>query len=438
MLDCKKLKIMVLFTLFSGSAFCGNKIAIVKIVKGEVHHVLEDKTETLALEEWIEEGSLIKTGQKSFVKLIFIDKSHLNIAPNSEVKIENFSGKEVGVIDMVKGKIRSQVTKDYLQMNTDKSKLFIKTPHAVLGIRGTDFLVTTNKNTTSTILFEGEVAFNNLPSNIKINTTKLEDIVDRGVRIMPGEFSVVEGDKSWPTVPAVLNVKQREVLEALGHPDNERVPGNSQAENSGKSIVPEGLSGQTVSNDADVLTNEISAVAKGTPQTTSKTSDSDAAGFVAGDKIKPANGSFLHLESGTIIPPASDSVFDTNTQSFISSPSNGSVARDGEFVPPANMTISEEGKIELRIATPEGKTKIVELGKPAPVFSATAPSLTDIVNTITQNPVFQNVTGPIALDPVPVITQPSGTTTVPATGGIDQTTSILQQKNSRVNINVLR
>ena len=42
--------------------------------------------------------------------------SHLfDNVENSEMKIESFSGKDSGVIDLVKGKIRSQVTKDYLQ-----------------------------------------------------------------------------------------------------------------------------------------------------------------------------------------------------------------------------------------------------------------------------------------------------------------------------------
>lgn len=148
------------------------------------------------------------------MKLIFIDKSQMNIGPNSEMKIEKFDGKDSGVIDLVKGKIRSQVTKDYLQIqDRDKSKLFIKTPNAVMGIRGTDFMIATNGKNTSAVLFEGEVVFNRLDARGISNSRRLEDIVDRGVRMFPGEFSVVEANRNQPTIPSLLNVRQREVGE---------------------------------------------------------------------------------------------------------------------------------------------------------------------------------------------------------------------------------
>ncbi len=98
--------------LFSLSAFAQTKVAVVKLIRGEADVLTLGKTTKLKVDDWVENGSVVKTAEKSFVKLVFIDKSQMNVGPNSEMKIESFTGKDSGVIDLVKGKIRSQVTKD--------------------------------------------------------------------------------------------------------------------------------------------------------------------------------------------------------------------------------------------------------------------------------------------------------------------------------------
>jgi hypothetical protein len=248
---------LLLTFLLMTSAWAQKKVAVVKLLKGDVDVLTLGKTMKLKLADWVEEGSVVKTGEKSFVKIVFIDKTQMNIGPSSEMKIEKFGDKDSGVIDLVKGKIRSQVTKDYLQMDRNKSKLFIKTANAVMGVRGTDFLISTNGQTTSTVLFEGAISFNKLENRGESNTNRLENIVDRGVSIQPGEFSVVDRVHPLPTVPAVLNVNQREALEKNETFDANRAPGNSSAKAPEKSIVPPGLSGESVSNDASALKTEI-------------------------------------------------------------------------------------------------------------------------------------------------------------------------------------
>ena len=204
---------MLCFLLTTSLAWAQSKVAQVKMLRGEASLKNGGK---LVQDQWVSSGVVIVTAEKSFVRLMFIDKSQMNIGPNSEMKIEQFGGGDAGVIDLVKGKIRSQVSKDYLQQkDKDKSKMFIKTPNAVMGIRGTDFMISTNGINTSAVLFEGEVVFEKMsPSEARgINTDRLEAVVDRGVRIMPGEFSVVDASRPNPTVPTLLNVQQMENLE---------------------------------------------------------------------------------------------------------------------------------------------------------------------------------------------------------------------------------
>jgi hypothetical protein len=271
------------------------------------------------------------------------------------MKIEKFSGNDSGVIDLVKGKIRSQVTKDYLQMNKDKSKLFIKTPNAVMGIRGTDFMISTNGKNTAAILFEGEVVFNKLDARGVSESGRLEDMVDRGVRMSPGEFSVVEQNRPEPTVPSLLNVQQRETLE--NNDTFERSPSNSGSEDSKKSVVPAGLDGKVVSNDT-------AGSSVGNEKVASSTNPD---GYVDGNKIKPASGASLHIESGIIIPPGKDSVLDKNTNTYIMGPETGKIGSDGSYQPPKNVEITADGKIMMVVVGEGGDRKVVEVPAPSPV-----------------------------------------------------------------------
>jgi hypothetical protein len=355
----------LLFLLIFSSALAeeAKKVAVVKLLKGEADILTLGKTTRLKIEDWVEEGGVVKTGEKSFVRLIFIDKSQMNVGPNSEIKIESFTGKDSGVIDLVKGKIRSQVSKDYLQMQEkDKSKLFIKTPNAVMGVRGTDFMISTNGKNTSAVLFEGEIAFNRLDGKIG-NSEKLEDVVNKGVRLFPGEFSVVDQSRSMPTVPAILNVQQRENLEKNENFESDRAPSNASADYASKGVIPEGLNGEIVANNSDVIMGEVG-------QTEKTESAKNPNGFVDGDKIKPANGSVLHVDSGLIIPPGPDSVFDPNTSSFIPGPSIGAVSGDGNYMPPANVEITNDGTILVAHKSSDGTLKVTQAPPPSPVVTS--------------------------------------------------------------------
>lgn len=372
----------------------GNKVAVVSVLRGEAELLIVGKTLKLKKDDWVKEGSVVKTSDRSFVKLVFTDKSQMNIGPNSEMKITKFGGSESGIIDLVKGKIRSQVTKDYLQEKQGKSKLFIKTPNAVMGIRGTDFMISTNGKNTSAILFEGNVVFAKHDHGQRIDSNRLEDVVNRsGVRIHPGEFSVVERERPEPTIPAKLNVHQREMLEKNDNFDSDRNPGNESAKSQMKSVVPEGLSGSLVSNKESSINTEVAA---GAPQDV-PASSKDAEGFVSGDKMKPANGSFVHIDSGTIIPPGPGSVLDSNTNTFIPGPGQGAVSGGGDYIPPKNVEITTDGKIMVAFKDQSGATRVQEIEKPKPA-GVGGMNLADAGKVIAANPGMINPNGPIGND----------------------------------------
>lgn len=392
--------LVAILMVFSAQVFAQSKVAVVKMLRGDASMSENGKTVKLAADQWIPSGVVVKTAEKSFVRLVFIDKSQMNIGPNSEMKIEQFGGGDAGVIDLVKGKIRSQVSKDYLQQkDKDKSKLFIKTPNAVMGIRGTDFLISTNGVNSSAVLFEGEVVFNKVDNAAmrEISTAALEASVDRGVRIFPGEFSVVEANRPNPTVPAVLNVQQIEKLEKNQDFSQDRAPSDQGTQAATKSVVPGGLSGDTVSNKPAALNQELKQVGVSTAALAgdNRKEIDVAKGFVQGDQVKPTNGSFLHVDSGVVVAPPKDAAYDPNTNTFVPTSSVGTVAADGNYQPPKNMTITDSGKIliqsgnqmvELRPSATSsvmgsGSTLDAALTTTAPTAPVASPTNTTLVQT---------------------------------------------------------
>ncbi len=400
-------------------------VARAVLVKGTVTQNSSGVESALVQGAELNEGAIVRTSEKSVVKLVFIDSSQMIVAPKSEIKVERFTGKDAGIIDLVKGQIRSKVSKDYLQQqDQQRSKLFIKTQTAAMGVRGTDFLVTVTQENTAVVLFEGEVAFNQRSPNN--DPADLDELVDRGVRIAPGEFSTAGRDSVAPTVPAVLNVKQLERLEDNENFQGDRAPA-STADEGKRSVVPPGLSGETVASAAPALQGEFSAA---TVEVTG--ASTEARGFVEDGKVRPANGSFLHLDTGTVVPPASDAVFDPISNSFIPAPGDGTISVGGDFVPPKNITITAQGNILVSVTNASGQNVSVELPKLRPVLSADAPSLKDVATMASQNPSGLNtIATPPALD-LSNLSRPLP----PLTGGIDQTTSIFQKTEVRVNISM--
>ena len=324
----------------------GKKVAVIKIARGQAK-VIDPAGESHPAKKglWVTQGSVIKTAAKSFVRLSFIDKSTVNIGPKSEMKIEKFSKEEAGVLNVISGKIRSKVTKDYLQIEKDKSKLFVKSKQAVMGVRGTDFTFTVARNTgaTTAVLFEGSIAFNKLnKKNIK---NSLENIVRKGHMIMPGQFSVARHDISRATRPQKLNTQQFRTLEKN---ENFIAEGKGKKKKAMKSIVPPGLKGDVVMANSESLAKGIKKVVKADVKATERKIDKKeierSKGFVNGDDILPAAGSLVHIESGTIIPLPMDSVFDESNGEWVST-GIGGVDNSGTYEPPEGYTITDEGNL---------------------------------------------------------------------------------------------
>lgn len=139
---------------------------VFRVVKGDVN-VLSHKKNGQKIKAKVGQKvypkDVILTGKDSRSKIVMIDENVINISPDSKVEIEKYEyspkeNKKNVLLGVLYGKVRSKVNQKY---DGDKNKFQVKTPSAVAGVRGTDFLASYNsaQNATQVVTFEGQVAF---------------------------------------------------------------------------------------------------------------------------------------------------------------------------------------------------------------------------------------------------------------------------------------
>lgn len=358
-LICTKMICLLSLTL-GPSLYAADEVGVAKVVilRGQVKAKLSNGSIVdVKADQSIPEGALLQTADKSFVKLIFIDKSQMNLGPNSQMIINSFPKKEAGIITLVKGQIRSQVTKDYMEMDDkSKSKLYIKTKTAAMGIRGTDFQVNFNpeNQNTALITFEGKVAMAHIDKDAredKFDQGKLERVVssDKAVMVAHGQISAVNlnvGERAM--TPTLLGTKQIDALK-----DNETGIKESTETDSKqyRNPLPPGADSSTFSN----VSPEMAKVSDNSPIT-------DPNGFfnVKTGEYKLPAGSIVDLNTVNIIPPPANAVFDPNTKTYVVPESFGKIDKStGEYKAPEGLKLGTDGKFILVDAEAYAKTQVV-------------------------------------------------------------------------------
>ncbi len=148
--------------MFSFAASAQQVSGVMMVVKGDIKVTAKDgKTEAAKVGKKVTEGDTIMAGADSRAKVVMSDKNVINVSPDSKIVIEKYEndGKDKKNVELnvVYGKVRASVEQKY---DGEKNKFNVKTPSAVAGVRGTDFLAGYNPSTKSTqvITFSGSVA----------------------------------------------------------------------------------------------------------------------------------------------------------------------------------------------------------------------------------------------------------------------------------------
>lgn len=393
----KKL-VIGLLTLCSFSLLAkGNNAAKAIIVKGTVNALVDGQSQIVKRGDWLPEGAEILTEAKSFTKLLFIDKSTMNVGPNSQMKIESFPKEEAGIINLVKGQVRSKVTKNYMDIkDKDKSKLFIKTKTAAMGVRGTDFQVSFNpiNEATSLVTFEGAVAMAKLEGLAQQvggpPQRALESVVSgkAAVVVRRGQYSGANPQMKRATLPVKISPVQLESLQKNETPGMaaEAEAGGGQAEVKPKkkfrSVVPPGVDSKAVANNTSSVDKVMAdTVGQGTVQAVEKEVVAEVAGTDAGapppegavdlatGAVAPTAGGFVDLGTAQYIPPPKGSTFDANAGVFVPPPEVGGVDPATGDYKNDHYTLNPDGTFSEKAPEPTQDTAAAPAGPSRTVAS---------------------------------------------------------------------
>lgn len=374
------LKVFLLF-LFSLTSFAADQgAAKAIIVRGDVKVLIDGKVQEVKRGQWLPEGAQVRTKAKSFTKLLFKDKSTMNVGPDSQMKIDAFPEKEAGIITLVKGTIRSKVTKNYMKMDDkEKSKLFIKTKTAAMGVRGTDFQVAFNpvNLNTSLVTFEGAVAMAKIAESMGggFNQRNLEAAVSgpNAVMVKRGQFSAANGNAAKVTIPVKISPVQLESLEGNESMGTDVPEGDATSsappKKKFKSIVPPGMDAKDVANDlstaesvigesmgADVVTEVTAAV-----ETEKAVNTAPPEGGVINGQVAPKAGGYIDLATAQYIPPPEGSVYDASAGVYTMDASAGYVDPVTGSFTNDNYKLTETGEWVEKPKTDESGREIASV-----------------------------------------------------------------------------
>ena len=177
---------MIRFILFITTAFfafsthaadCGQ----FKVVKGKVSFKKKSKSKfkKARINKKVCQGDVVKTGPDSRAKIIMADTNEINISPKTELLIEVYQKNKKAVLNVLNGKVRSNVKRKY--KDNANSHYRVKTKSAVAGVRGTEFLASYNSatNQSRVVTFEGEVMVGRIDAS---------GAVGNRVSVRPGQF----------------------------------------------------------------------------------------------------------------------------------------------------------------------------------------------------------------------------------------------------------
>ncbi|MBT7609205.1 MAG: FecR domain-containing protein [Bacteriovoracaceae bacterium] len=122
------------------SAYCADHSGTVMLLRGDVKVLRSKKESPLTKGSFVHQGDIIKTGNKSFVKISMNDETMLSLGPLSRLVIQEFKYKKGSlrktIYNLVEGKMRSLIRKkakekDIIQVNSDVISI---------AVRGTEIL----------------------------------------------------------------------------------------------------------------------------------------------------------------------------------------------------------------------------------------------------------------------------------------------------------
>jgi len=161
------------------AAASAESIASIKLVSGVVELLRSGKLPAIkaSVGDSLSAGDLVRTKSGGYAEVQYKDGTFLKIAQRSRVDIgDQAGGNDFSSARLVRGKVQAIVEPSSLNDSgqSARAKRFeIRTPNAVAGVMGTDFVVTFQRNVTGVLVNRGTVyTYNRLLPDRVVNVTQ--------------------------------------------------------------------------------------------------------------------------------------------------------------------------------------------------------------------------------------------------------------------------
>lgn len=347
----------------------GELIAEVIKIRGEVTQlsVGSKMAQRVALGDKFQEDTSILTGAKSFVKIRFIDNSELSIGPQSKIIISEMKKDSVGIISLLKGRIRTEVGRDVAKPNANK--FFIKTRTAAMGVRGTDFQTIYNPENkmTSLLTYQGVVAM------VKVDETSYKKLEQ------PKVLTILRDDASKAPEIKEVTLKQLDEVQELNKVlANKAVvfvaPGQSafSSDSLKKTSQPVRISPlqlEALYKNQDFLEKTAAnlnlqsaadALFKPTLKVAKQVAPAEGSYNESNGDFTPRSGGFIDLNTALYVAPLKEALLDPSTGVYETQNIGAIDAQTGQYVAPKGLILDANKGFIL----PEGEGETSVAKKP--------------------------------------------------------------------------
>ncbi len=196
--------LMLIFSTVAGAEVVGRLTQ----VDGQVDLLKGGKLPAVALKagDTVEPGDVIRTKSRSKAQITFIDDSLLTLSQNARMAIEEFKfdpgqGKRQALLKIAQGLALAVVNKI---LQTQEPDFVIKTQTAIMGVRGTEFGILNEPNSSTILNFKGRLQVSNILPQVS--------------RLFLKAFKVAYGGKPTYGINMVLLGHMQKAIVPAGQP----------------------------------------------------------------------------------------------------------------------------------------------------------------------------------------------------------------------------
>ena len=163
----------------------------------------------------LREKDKIKTGEGAKVELLLDERNKVWVTEKSEIEVSkldksNKKGEKESEVSLILGKIKTKIN-----LLKPKNKFYIRTPTAVISIRGTELAVEVTEKESKVMVFAGSVDVTNLVNNETTSSNELEFLtIDNEGNKLAGKIEENELQQEivyWENIGKEFDIKEMSV-----------------------------------------------------------------------------------------------------------------------------------------------------------------------------------------------------------------------------------